>query len=229
MATIFPSLTNTFLLPSCSSSSSSSTALIAPSLVGKRPNSPTVILCRAVYAPVTPWEILSRRSLGICFTTLTLSLAGKGFSVPDANAAILEADDDVELLEKVKQDRKKRLERQVVIDSTKKETGYLQELVYKLSRVAQAIDSNDLSIARSVLGSNTSTDWVKKANIAFTKLSSSPEEKIQVDTFNSSLASLISSVTKNDVKSSKMAFVSSANALEKWTALTGLGGLLKGL
>ncbi|RVW16741.1 Thylakoid lumenal 16.5 kDa protein, chloroplastic [Vitis vinifera] len=107
--------------------------------------------------------------------------------------------------------------------------GYLQELVYKLSKVGQAIDNNDLSAASSFLGSNTDADWVQKANIAFTKLSSSPEEKSEVDAFNSSLASLISSVVRNDMESSKIAFVSSATAFEKWTTLTGLVGRLKGL
>ncbi|KAG5242812.1 thylakoid lumenal protein [Salix suchowensis] len=132
-------------------------------------------------------------------------------------------------MEKVKRDRKKRLEKQGVISSANQEKGYLQDLVYKLSKVGQAIDKNDLSTAGSVLGGSTDTEWVQKANIAFTKLSSSPDEKTQVDTFNSSLASLISSVTGNDIESSKTAFVSSADAFEKWTALTGLVGQLKGL
>lgn len=48
--------------------------------------------------------------------------------------------------------------------------GYLQELVYKLSKVGQAIDNNDLSAASSVLGGSTDADWVKKANKAFTKV-----------------------------------------------------------
>lgn len=152
---------------------------------------------------------------------------GQGFS--DANAAILEADDDEELLEKVKKDRKKRLERQGIISSANKEKGYLQEVVYKLSKVGQAIDSNDFSTASSVLGGSSNADWVRNANLAFNKLSSSPEEKSEVDAFNSSLASLISSVTQNDVESSKTAFVASASALEKWTALAGLVGQLKGL
>ncbi|KAJ6958471.1 thylakoid lumenal 16.5 kDa protein [Populus alba x Populus x berolinensis] len=178
--------------------------------------------------PVASPIIITKRSLSICFlTSFVFSLASRGSS--SANAAILEADDDEELLEKVKRDRKKRLERQGVISSAKKEKGYLQDLVYKLSKVGQAIDNNDLSAASSVLGGSTDTDWVKKANIAFTKLSSSPEEKIEVDTFNSSLASLISSVTSNDIESSKTAFVSSATAFEKWTTLTGLFGQLKGL
>ncbi|GMN23484.1 hypothetical protein TIFTF001_043687 [Ficus carica] len=84
-------------------------------------------------------------------------------------------------------------------------------------------------MASSVLGGSTDSDWVKNVNMAFTKLSSSPEEKRQVDTFNSSLASLISSITKNDVQSSKTAFVASATAFEKWTNLTGLVAQLKGL
>ncbi|KAK8535152.1 hypothetical protein V6N12_056683, partial [Hibiscus sabdariffa] len=132
---------------------------------------------------------------------------------------ILEADDDEELLEKVKKDRKKRLEKQGVISSSGKEKGYLQDLVYKLSQIGQAIDKNDLSAASLVLGGSTDTEWVKNASVAFNKLSSSPEEKTQVETFNSSIASLVSSVTKNDVESTKVAFVESATALEKWTKL----------
>ncbi|KAM1809231.1 hypothetical protein ACFX15_025541 [Malus domestica] len=178
--------------------------------------------------PQSPAPILTKRSLSICFlTSFAFSLVGKDFS--SSKAAILEADDDEELLEKVKKDRKKRLERQGVLSSSKKETGYLQELVYRLSKAGQAIDSNDLPAASSLLGGSTDTDWVQKANIALNKLSSSPEEKTEVDTFNSSLASLILSVTRNDVESSKLAFVSSASAIEKWTTLTGLVGQLKGL
>ncbi|XP_009364013.1 thylakoid lumenal 16.5 kDa protein, chloroplastic [Pyrus x bretschneideri] len=178
--------------------------------------------------PQSPAPILTKRSLSICFlTSFAFSLVGKDFS--SSNAAILEADDDEELLEKVKKDRKKRLERQGVLSSSKKETGYLQELVYRLSKAGQAIESNDLPAASSVLGGSTDTDWVQKANIALDKLSSSPEEKTEVDTFNSSLASLILSVTRNDAESSKLAFVSSASAIEKWTTLTGLIDQLKGL
>ncbi|XP_072961687.1 thylakoid lumenal 16.5 kDa protein, chloroplastic [Typha angustifolia] len=146
-----------------------------------------------------------------------------------ARAAILEADDDEELLERVKQDRKKRLERQGVISSSGKETGYLQELVYKLSKVGQAIENNDLSAASSALGSNTNAEWVQNVNTAFMKLSSSPEEKVEMEAFNSSLVSLFTSVAKRDFESSKAAFVSSASALEKWIGLTGLVGQLKGL
>ncbi|KAF3453716.1 hypothetical protein FNV43_RR04157 [Rhamnella rubrinervis] len=234
MATAFLSTAITSLpsrLSSSPSSSSSSSSLTKQALDYPHRHNNTrklLTICKSISDPSPPTPILTKRALSLCsITSLFFSLAGKGCSI--ANAAILEADDDVELLEKVKQDRKKRLERQGAIDSSKEEKGYLQELVYKLSKVGQAIDNNDLSAASSVLGGSTDADWVKKANKAFTKLSSSPEEKSQVDTFNSSLASLISSVTRNDVESSKIAFVSSASAFEQWTTLTGLIEQLKGL
>lgn len=96
--------------------------------------------------------------------------------------------------------------------------GYLQDLVYKLSKVGQAIEKNDLSAASSVLGQNTDADWVQKVNSALNKVvffpfkhifsftlsmcteyfallqfSGSDEEKSEIDSFNSSLSSLVSS------------------------------------
>ncbi|KAJ0971230.1 hypothetical protein J5N97_019189 [Dioscorea zingiberensis] len=184
-----------------------------------------IISCSSAIDPPPPPPLLLGRRHSI--TALTLSATGLLF--PPAQAAILEADDDEELLERVKKDRQKRIQRQGFINSSNKETGYLQELIYKLSKVGQAIEKSDLSAASSVLGSKTNADWVQNANTAFTKLSSSPEEITEVDTFQSSLSSLFSSVAKQDVESSKVAFVSSATALEKWISLTGLVGQLKGL
>lgn len=75
------------------------------------------------HQPAQHPPLLTKRSLTVSFlTSFLLSLGGKGFS--DANAAILEADDDEELLEKVKRDRKKRLEKQGVINSSTKEKGH---------------------------------------------------------------------------------------------------------
>ncbi|KAL4318137.1 hypothetical protein GQ457_18G003570 [Hibiscus cannabinus] len=225
MATPFLSTANSFF-PSSSSSSSTS---LGPALVSlNNQNVQRRTLCKAFNESPIPIPALTKRSFSLCFITTSLVLAaGNGCS--DAVAAILEADDDEELLEKVKKDRKKRLEKQGVISSSGKEKGYLQDLVYKLSQIGQAIDKNDLSAASLVLGGSTDTEWVKNASVAFNKLSSSAEEKTQVETFNSSIASLISSVTENDVESTKVAFVESATALEKWTNLTGLTGQLKGL
>ncbi|KAK7388674.1 hypothetical protein VNO78_23497 [Psophocarpus tetragonolobus] len=223
MAIYFVPTANPFCLPSSSSLSLTTQTYVYHPI--KCSFERQLTICKAVHQSAIHPPILTKRGLSISFlTTFVLSLAGE-----DANAAILEADDDEELLEKVKRDRKKRLERQGVIKSSTKETGYLQDLVYKLSEVGKAIENNDLPTAASVFGSGTETDWVQNANIALNKLSASPEEKTAVDTFNSSLASLISSVAGNDVESSKLAFVSSASAFEKWTYLTGLVVQLKGL
>ncbi|KAL6603275.1 hypothetical protein ACP70R_043636 [Stipagrostis hirtigluma subsp. patula] len=169
--------------------------------------------------------VVGRRSgLASC----VLAALAASFSPLAARAAVLEEDDDIELLERVKEDRKKRLQKQGVISSSGTETGYLQDLIYKLSKVGQAIEKDDLPAAGTVLGSTPDAQWVKNINVAFSKFSSSPEEKNVVDSFNSSLSSLFTSVNKRDAKSSKSAFVSSATALEKWIALAGLGGQLKG-
>lgn len=201
---------------------SSSSAIV--SRVQLPPTIPTATTTSSSSSSSSGELVGRRRGLSACvMAALALSLPGAG------RAAILEADDDLELLDRVKKDRQKRLERQGLITSSNKETGYLQELVYKLSKVGQAIENNDLSTAVDVLGPNTGTDWVKNVNVAFAKLSFSPEEKTEVDTFNSSLESLISSVGKSDMESARVAFVSSASALEKWIVLTGLVGQLKGL
>ncbi|KAG8639306.1 hypothetical protein MANES_14G133800v8 [Manihot esculenta] len=166
LATTFLSSANSFLSSSSSSSSSSS-------LFFRQKNNAMrqVSICRAFSESPSPSPsspILTKRSLSISFiTSFVFSLASRSNS--SANAAILEADDDEELLERVKRDRKKRIERQGFISSSNKETGYLQDLVYKLSKVGQAIENNDLSTAGSVLGGSTNTDWVQKANIAFSK------------------------------------------------------------
>ncbi|XP_010687957.2 thylakoid lumenal 16.5 kDa protein, chloroplastic [Beta vulgaris subsp. vulgaris] len=233
--TTFLSTTNTFphhsssnsLLPSSLTSSSSSLSFSLQKNNVMRQNL-LVTFCKSESSSSSSSPCVSKRSFALSLSSaLLLSMAGKG--EPHAEAAPLEAEDDLELLEKVKKDRKKRLERQGVINSSTKEKGYLQDLVYKLSAVGQAIESNDLNAASSVLGTSTDTDWIKKANSAFTKLSLGPEETEEVDMFNTSISELISSVAQKDVESSKIAFVSSASAFEKWTALTGLDGLLKGL
>ncbi|KAK1373461.1 hypothetical protein POM88_029654 [Heracleum sosnowskyi] len=105
-------------------------------------NQRQVVVCKVVSSnePPFPALTLSKRNMSIGLTTTFLvSLAGKALC-SDANAAILEADDDIELLEKVKKDRQKRLEKQGVISSSDKERGYVQDLVYKLSKVGQAIE-----------------------------------------------------------------------------------------
>ncbi|EYU34991.1 hypothetical protein MIMGU_mgv1a012757mg [Erythranthe guttata] len=241
MATIFLSNAKVFLpsLPSTSSSSSTTSNL---------QTQPQLIVCKSEPSAI----VISRRTVSLSSLTATAAFllstfsGSKGFSGAAANAAILEAEDDEELLEKVKRDRKKRLEKQGVLKSSTKEAefvmdfylssdiattiaAYLQDLVYKLSKIGQAIEKNDLSTVSLVLGSGKDTEWIKKVNSALNKLSSSEEEKTEADAFSSSFASLFSSVSQNNIEASKLDFVASASAFEKWTVLSGLVGQLKGL
>ena len=131
MATAILSTAKSFLpstLSSSASSVTSSSSLTTPPTlihVQKTSTRRGLTFCKAMSEePQSPAPILTKRSLSICFlTSFAFSLVGKDFS--SSNAAILEADDDEELLEKVKKDRKKRLERQGVLSSAKKETGFV--------------------------------------------------------------------------------------------------------
>lgn len=122
MATSFLPTANPLFLP-CSSSSSSSSSL-SPAAVNPHKNhlKSKITSCRAFSD--APIATVRRRGLAISFltTSFLFSLEGRERR-GGANAAILEADDDVELLEKVKKDRKKRLERQGIINSSKTEKG----------------------------------------------------------------------------------------------------------
>ena len=132
MATAFLSTAKPFL-HSSSTPSSFSSLTYRPLLFScpqqkrypRRPLTPCKALSdESLTVSVASPIIITKRSLSICFlTSFAFSLASGGNS--SANAAILEADDDEELLEKVKKDRKKRLERQGVISSANKEKGYI--------------------------------------------------------------------------------------------------------
>ncbi|KAI5016075.1 hypothetical protein ZWY2020_005926 [Hordeum vulgare] len=213
-----PMVTEAWTLAGCGGAAASKPAVVAqevPALlhpVAKKP-----ILLRGVAEASsergqTPFVAGRRQHRASCSLAAPLALASSSAGV---KAAILEADDDLELLEHVKEDKKKRLQKQGIISSSAAETGYLQDRVYKLSKVGQAIDKDDLAAAGDVLGLGSNAP-------------SSSEEKSAVDSFNSLLSSLFTSVSKSDINSCKSAFVSLATALEKWVELAGLTGKLKG-
>lgn len=126
MAAQFVSTANTFLsLTQTSSPSSSSSSLSTPTLVfihkdnAKRQQT---IFCKVFTESSASF---TKRNLSVSLITgFVFSSLSNGKGHFDANAAILEADDDQELLEKVKRDRKKRLEKQGAINSSVKEKGF---------------------------------------------------------------------------------------------------------
>jgi hypothetical protein len=143
--------------------------------------------------------------------------------------ALLEADDDDSLLEKVKEDKRKRIQkRSTAINDFIKESGFVQTAVYKLSEAGQAIDGGDFSKATAVLAQQNS-DWIRDIQAALKKVSSSSDEVAVADTFRSSLTSLQAAVKSGDSNSSRTAFIASAEALDKWARLTGLAEKVVGL
>lgn len=46
----------------------------------------------------------------------------------------------------------------------------MQDLIYRLSKVGQAIDNDDLPAASSVLGPSSDAQWVQNINAAFSKV-----------------------------------------------------------
>ncbi|KAL9258335.1 Thylakoid lumenal 16.5 kDa protein, chloroplastic-like protein [Drosera capensis] len=93
-------------------------------------------------------------------------------------AAILEADDDEELLEKMMRSTvgDESVGPCIDIDLVsyshwlRERQAYLQDVIYKLSQVGQAIENNYLATASSVLGKSTETKWIQKAIAAFNKV-----------------------------------------------------------
>lgn len=128
MATAFLSTGITFIPSPLSSSASTSSFILKTQSSLVYPHNDNakrlLVLSKAASESPQPSLVLTKRSLSISLVTsfVAFTLAGKGAS--NSNAAILEADDDEELMERVKKDRKKRLERQGVINSSNKETGF---------------------------------------------------------------------------------------------------------
>ncbi|KZV18877.1 hypothetical protein F511_31716 [Dorcoceras hygrometricum] len=223
-STILLSNANNFL-PSLPSTSSS------PSL----PNSPyrrRQIVCKAagnegssLDANPPAW---TRRGVSITVVAATTLLFGGYKGLPEANA-IIEGDDDKELLDRVKEDRKKRLVKLGTIKSSDNETALLQDLVYKLGKIGKAIDKEDLSSAYSLLGPGIDTNWVQKVNFALNQLSTTGDERVEIDNININLAALIASLDKNDIPTAKYSYLAVGDAFKKWAQLTGLDQQLKGI
>ncbi|KVH93818.1 hypothetical protein Ccrd_004118 [Cynara cardunculus var. scolymus] len=208
MAAIFLANPSTFL-PSSSTSMQKhivkGTSVCKP--VNKLPNYPPQV---------------SKRSLSISLTSLFL-LSSTG-NPHGANAAILEADDDLELMEKVKKDRKKRIEKQTVLNSSSKDKDYLQDVIYKLSKIGQAIENNDLPSAGSVLGQTLDADWVKMANVALSKTPNAMTELQITEMFVSNKIHQKQTMLTERIGSTNTCYSIFISSQEGWASLTSTTG-----
>lgn len=161
---------------------------------------------------------------------LAASVAAIAPAIVVSNAwAILEQDEDDELLAKVKKDRRSKIEKRTSLGSYKGEAASVQRGVYRLSKAGKAIDESDFATASTVLGASLSTEWVVELKSALSRVGTSQEEQSEAQTFSSSLGSLQAAVLKDDVDLAKKQFVSAASSLEKWVRLTGLSEEILGL
>eukprot|EP00271_Cylindrocystis_brebissonii_P015067 TRINITY_DN37009_c0_g1_i1.p1 TRINITY_DN37009_c0_g1~~TRINITY_DN37009_c0_g1_i1.p1 ORF type:complete len:215 (-),score=39.64 TRINITY_DN37009_c0_g1_i1:460-1104(-) len=167
---------------------------------------------------------VSKRSL----VATLISLGAITFS-PLPSLALLDADEDELLLERVKRDRKSKILKRESLGSYKNEEASLQKAIFKLSYTGQAIDESDFARASVLLGSGPEGLWVAELGDAVKKVTSSAEEQEAANTLTTSIGALQSAVLKDDVDGAKGAFVTAADALELFAKLTGLAPELRGL
>lgn len=168
-------------------------------------------------------KTLSRRDL-----VSLVSVASSVLFIPPSALALLEADEDEELLEKIKTGRKQKLSKRDGFVSYNDEAT-VQKAVYRLSKAGQAIEGDDFEGAAQVLGSSLEADWAAEVISALDKAAANEEEKSVAAQFSSSLAYLQTAVSAADATSAKEAYVATGSALEAWAQLSGAAQGLKGL
>jgi hypothetical protein len=124
-------VTEAWTLAGCGAAASSKSAAAAaqevPVLLHPAPKKPTSSF-RAVAVSSSKCQdrdaivVGRRRGMASCLLAALAAVAGSS-GAGTVRAAILEADDDLELLERVKEDKKKRLQKQGLINSSAAETG----------------------------------------------------------------------------------------------------------
>ncbi|KAG2492614.1 hypothetical protein HYH03_009030 [Edaphochlamys debaryana] len=151
---------------------------------------------------------------------------------PKSLAMILDEDDD-DLVEKAKANRRARLAQQKGVTSDflreenlrdarlERELVPVQKAVYKLAKSGSQLEAGDLSGAASTL----SESWVAELGTVATALSGADE----AGKLTSAIRSVQSSAAAGDASGSKRQFVALVGSLQSWAASTGLAGGLKGL
>ncbi|GJP50143.1 hypothetical protein CLOM_g9280 [Closterium sp. NIES-68] len=164
---------------------------------------------------------VSRRGFSMAAVALLMAPAMAAFPA----RALLEADDDDDLLERMKRERKEKIELRESRGTYKTEEADIQAAVYGLSKVGAALEAGNSSAAAAEL----TAGWVGKADAAIAKISRSDAEKSLAAAFQSAIAALQSAAGASDVKGAKKAFLAAASALESWAKTAALDGELLGL
>uniref|UniRef100_A0A383WCK5 Maintenance of Photosystem II under High light 2 C-terminal domain-containing protein n=1 Tax=Tetradesmus obliquus TaxID=3088 RepID=A0A383WCK5_TETOB len=198
-----------------------------------RPSRPHArsIVCNSAKADA---DAVNRRS------ALTAGLVAMGALVaaPAPKAwALIPDEEDEELLERAKANRKQRLAAQK--ETTRnflKEEGVkdkqldaellpVQKAVFQLAKSGSQLEAGDLKGLSANLGSG----WVGEFQRATSVLDASDAEKAKAAAVFDGISSLRDVANKGDLRGSKQQYVALVAALNDWASSTGLAADLKGL
>ncbi|KAK9823778.1 hypothetical protein WJX72_005437 [[Myrmecia] bisecta] len=194
----------------------------APVVCSRRTNA---ISCKA--SQEAQPAALSRRAVASALAGLPILLgASKALAlIPD--------DDDEELIEKAKANRKTRLaderaaEKQYV-----KEAGFangeivtVQRAVKKLAKSGSELESGNLSAVATTVGDS----WVGAFEKVALDLSTSKASKKSANDVLKGISALEASARAGSLADSKRNFVSTVSALQTWANAAGIAGSIKGL
>lgn len=188
-------------------------------------------LCLAVRAEAKDSVAMSRRAMA-----LTLGMGSLALSAPAR--ALIDFEEDDELLAKVKADRKAKVQKEIASEArfvkesgytAKKfdvETAYLQKTINRLSKAGAAIESSDLDTLNSLVGND---DWVRDLKKATTALSLSEEAKTTATGMFGAIGNLQSAAKAKKKQEASEYYLGVIVGLEKWCTITDVAPDLKGL
>ncbi|KAF6260931.1 hypothetical protein COO60DRAFT_1504022 [Scenedesmus sp. NREL 46B-D3] len=198
-----------------------------------RPSRPhaRAAVCNSVKADA---EAVNRRSA----LTAGLVVMGALVAAPVPKAwALIPDEEDEELLERAKANRKQRLAAQK--ETTRdflREGGIkdkqldsellpVQKAVFQLAKSGSQLEAGDLK----GVSSNLSSGWVEEFSRATSVLDASEAEKAKAVAIFDGITSLRDIANKGDLRGSKQQYVALVAALNDWASSTGLAKDLRGL
>ncbi|EIE22928.1 hypothetical protein COCSUDRAFT_53704 [Coccomyxa subellipsoidea C-169] len=171
---------------------------------------------------------ISRRSAAALLSAVPLL-----WLAPSARALIPD-DDDEELIEKAKANRKSRLASEKVAEKEYAKTGgfadgevvAVQIAVNKLAKSGEALAAGDLPAVAATVGSDA---WVGEFQRATSGLSTSDAAKKSANAVFEGIGALENSAKSGSLVDAKRSFVTAVSALQTWADDAGIAASLKGL
>lgn len=177
--------------------------------------------------------IVTRRGvIGLAAAAAPALFAAKSF-------ALIDYDEDDELLSKIRSDRKAKVQAELLSERRfvkeegfkdkkfDKEVAYVQKTINRLSKAGQLIEANDQAgLPAVVLGDA----WVADLKEASSSVSLTPETKDSAKTLMSDITSFQGAVKgKKSAGEIKSTYLVAVGALESWATATGIDSAVTGL